>query len=93
MRREDGHDFKPKNTIPIVSSIVVWGCFSANGTGNISVIDARMNAAVYQNILEANLMISVENLELPLDWILDQKHAAKSTKKCFKENNANILAN
>ena len=64
---------EPNNTIPTVkfsgSSIRVWGCVSANGTGNISVIDGRMNAAEYQNILEANLMISVENLALPCDRI------------------------
>ena len=49
-------------------SIMVWGCFSAKDTGNVSIIDGKMNAAVYQNILEANLMISVENLELSPDW-------------------------
>ena len=42
--------------------MMVWG-FSAKGTGNKSVIDGRMNAAAYQNILDANLMILVENLE------------------------------
>ena len=36
--------------------------FFAKGTGNISVIDGRINASAYQNILEANLMNSVENL-------------------------------
>ena len=51
---------------------MVWGYFSAKGTGNISAIEGRINAAAYQNILEANLMISVENLELPLDWIFQQ---------------------
>ena len=45
-------------------NIMVRGCFSAKGTGNITVIDGRMNATAYQNILEANLMISVENFEL-----------------------------
>ena len=88
--REDGHAFKPKNTIPTVKfggGIRVWGCFSANGTGNISVIDGRMNAAAYQNILVANFMISVENLELNLDGIFKKdnvpKHPAKSTKNGY----------
>ena len=49
--------------------ILVLGCFSENGTGNISVIYGRIDAAAYQTILEANLMISVENLEHPPDWI------------------------
>ena len=48
-------------------SIMAWGCSSANCTGNTSVIDSRMKAAAYQNILEANLMIFIENLELPFD--------------------------
>ena len=54
-----------------------------------------MNTAAYQNILEANLLISVENRELPLDLIFQQdndpKHTAKSTKKWFHENNVNVL--
>ena len=40
---------------------------SVKDTGNISVIDGRMNGAVYQNILEADLMILVKNLELSPD--------------------------
>ena len=32
--------------------------------GSISLIDGRMNAAAHQNILEANFMIPVENIEL-----------------------------
>ena len=70
---------------------IVCGCFSTNGPGNISVLDGRMNASVYK----ANLMISVENLELSPGWIFQQdnnpKHTAKSTKKWFAENNLDIL--
>ena len=40
-------------------------------------------------------MISVENLEFPLDWIFQQdndpKHTAKATKKLFHENTENVL--
>ena len=49
-----------------------------------------MDSAVYQNILEANLMTSVENLELPPDWIFQQDndpmYTAKFTKKWLAEN-------
>ena len=44
-----------------------------------------MNAAVYQIILEANLMISVKSPELPPDWILQQDNDLKSTAKSTKE--------
>ena len=76
-------------------SIMVWEYFSAKSTGNISVIDGRMNAAEYQNILEGNLTISVESLQLPPDWIFrqdnDPEHTAKTTKKLLVENILNIL--
>ncbi|XP_061634501.1 GDP-L-fucose synthase-like isoform X2 [Phyllopteryx taeniolatus] len=37
----------PKNTIPTVKfgggNMMVWGCFSANGTGKLHIIEGRMN--------------------------------------------------
>ena len=98
--RNDGNALKPKNTVLTVkfggAHILVWGCFFLQkNTVNISVIDGRMDAAAYQNILEANLMISVENLEFSPDWTsqqyYDPKHLTKSSKKCRGENNLNIL--
>ena len=61
------------------------GCFSAKGVGKISVIDRKMNALKYKEILQENLMSSVESLKLPSDYIFqldnDRKYTAKSTKK------------
>lgn len=45
---------------------------------NTSVIYRRMNAEAHQKILEANLMISGEKLELPLDWILQQNYSKET---------------
>ena len=92
--REDEHAFK-KKTIPTVKfgcgSIMVWGCASANGTGNIAVIDGRMNPASYQNILEANLIIS----ELPLigfsNKIMTRKTHSKVYENMVHESNVNAL--
>ena len=63
-------------------SIMIWGCFSAKGVGKISVIDSKMNAQKYKQILQENLMSSVESLELASDYIFQQDNdTAKSTKK------------
>ena len=41
-----------------------------------------MNAAACQNILEENLKISVENIELPLDWIFQQDNITSPKAHC-----------
>ena len=45
---KEGEAYSPKNTIPTVKfgggSIMIWGCFSAKGVGNILVTDGKMNA-------------------------------------------------
>ena len=40
-------------------NIMLWGCFSANSTNNIHLIKGRMNAEMYQDILNPNLQESV----------------------------------
>ena len=88
-----------QRTLPTVKfsrgSIMIWGCFSVKGVGKISVIDGKINAPKYKQILQENLMSSVESLELPSDYIFQQdndlKHTAKSTKKWLSENNVNVL--
>ena len=87
--RKDSEACLPKNTVPRVKvsggSIMIWGCFSAKSVINISVIDDKMNAQKYKQILQETLMSSVDSLELPSDYIFQQnndpKHTAKSTKK------------
>ena len=37
-------------------------CFSAKGMGKMSVIDGKMNVQKYKQILQENLMSSVESL-------------------------------
>ena len=69
--RKDGEAYSPKNTVPTVKfgggSIMIWECFSVKGVGKISVIDSKMNAQKYKEILQENMMSSVESLELPSD--------------------------
>ena len=43
--------------------------FSAKGVDKISVIDGKMNAQMYKQILQENLMSPFGSLELPSDYI------------------------
>ena len=89
MWRKDGEACSPKNTVATDKfgggSIMIWGYFSVKGVGKISVIDGKMIAQKYKQILPENLMSSVVILELPSDNIFlrgkDSKHTVKSTKK------------
>src|SRR4029434_3358513 len=36
-------------------NIMVWGCFSAYGTGKLYTIEVRMNGKMYRDILDKNL--------------------------------------
>uniref|UniRef100_A0A8C4DQ66 NACHT domain-containing protein n=1 Tax=Dicentrarchus labrax TaxID=13489 RepID=A0A8C4DQ66_DICLA len=54
--RSNGTAHHPKNTIPTVKfgggNIMVWGCFSAYGTGKLHIIEGRMNGKIYRDFLD-----------------------------------------
>ena len=97
--RKPGTAHHLPNTIPIVKhgggSIMLWGCFSAAGTGRLVAIEWRMNAAKYREILEENLFQSAQDLRLSR-WFTfqqdnDPKHTAKTTKEWLQNNSVNVL--
>ena len=58
--RKRNAEYSPKNTIPTVKhgggNLMLWGCFSAKGTGRLHRIEERMNGAMYLEILGDNLL-------------------------------------
>ncbi len=87
------------NTVPTVKhgggSIMLWGCFSAAGTGRLVAIEGKMNAAKYRDILDENLLQSAQDLRLSRRFTFQQdndpKHTAKITKEWLHNNSVTVL--
>ena len=60
------HAWRKPGTIPTVKhgggSIMLWGCFSAAGTGRLVSIEAKTNGVKYREILDENLLQGTQNL-------------------------------
>ncbi|KAI4886714.1 hypothetical protein NFI96_001527 [Prochilodus magdalenae] len=87
--RTKDDEYHPKNTIPTVKhgggGIMLWGWFSAHGTGRLHCIKERMTGAMYCEILGNNLLSSVRALKMGHGWVFqhdnDPKHTARITKE------------
>uniref|UniRef100_A0AAQ5ZFC8 PLAC domain-containing protein n=1 Tax=Amphiprion ocellaris TaxID=80972 RepID=A0AAQ5ZFC8_AMPOC len=97
--RKPGTAHHLPNTIPTVKhgggSIMLWGCFSAAGTGRLVAIEGKMNVVKYRDILEENLFQSALDLRLGRRFTFQQdndpKHTAKITKEWLQNNSVIIL--
>ena len=97
--RKRNAEYNPKNTIPTVKhgggNLMLWGCFSAKGTGRLHRIERRMNGTLYLEILGDNLLSSVRALKMGRGWVFqhdnDPKHMAKATKEWVKKKHIKVL--
>ncbi|XP_078038033.1 uncharacterized protein LOC144470587 [Augochlora pura] len=59
-------ELNQKNVIPRVKygdgQVMVWGCMSYHGVGNLAFIDDTMNASIYINVLRNNLLTSTTKM-------------------------------
>ena len=74
---------------------MLWGCFSATGTGRLHHIEGRMNGAMYWETLGDNLLPSLRALKMGRGWVFqhdnDPKHTAKATKEWLKKKPIEVL--
>ncbi len=64
--QQPGEEYKDKCVLPTVKhaggGVVVWGCMSAAGTGEIQFIEGTMNANMYCDILKRSRIPSLRRL-------------------------------
>lgn len=91
--RTPHEEFEPNCTVPTVKhgggSVMIWGCFTQRGVGNLCILDRIMDRFYYREILERNLLPSIEQLSLQNQCIFmhdnDPKHTSKLIKDWLKE--------
>lgn len=76
--------------------LMVWGCLSSKGgIGPIDRVKGTMNADVYQEVLDENLIGHIKDAFPDRDFIFQQDgarcHTAKSTLKWFEEHQIPIV--
>ncbi len=83
--RKPGTAHHLSNTVPTVKhgggSIMPVGVFSAAGTGRLVAIEGKMNVAKYRDILDENLLQSVQDLRLGRRFTFQQDNDPKHTAK------------
>uniref|UniRef100_A0A8C6XQK8 Tc1-like transposase DDE domain-containing protein n=1 Tax=Naja naja TaxID=35670 RepID=A0A8C6XQK8_NAJNA len=84
-----------KSSVKFPQSVLIWGAMSSAGVGPLCFIKSRVNAAVYQEILEHFILPSTDELYGDADFIFQQDlapaHTAKSTKIWFNDRGITVL--
>ena len=73
-----------KSSVKFPQSVLVWGGMSSAGVGPLCFIKTRVNAAVYQDILEHFMLSSADHLYGDADFLFKQDLAPAHTAKLQK---------
>ena len=92
------HIWRKPGTISTVKhdgGSMLWGCFSAAGTGRLARIEGKMKGAKYRPILDENLLQRAQDLRLGQRFTFqqdnDSKHTAKTTQERLQDKSLNVL--
>lgn len=74
-----------KRTVKFPKSLMVWGCMSSQGVGELAFVEGTMNSAKYQNVLENYLLPSIHKLKnCDGEFTFQQDGASCHTSKTTK---------
>ncbi len=86
--RRPGEEYQENCALPTVKhgggGIMVWGCMSAAGTGELRLIEGNMDSNMYCDILKQKMMPFLQKLCQTAVFLHnnDPKHTAKMTLTC-----------
>lgn len=98
VRRPVGKRNDTRYLIPTVKhgdgNIMVWSIFSAEGVGPLVQINGKINAIMYREILQNNLLHFAAE-KMPINWIFqhdnDPKHCSKLVKDWLLSTNIQVM--
>ncbi len=93
-----GEESKEKCMVPTVKhgggSVLMWGCMSAAGVGELHFIDGIMNSQMYCSILKEKMLPSLRALgrrRALFQHDNDPKHTSKATVGFLKKNRVKVI--
>ncbi len=95
--RRKGEEYKEKCMVPTVKhgggSVLMWGCMSAAGVGELHFIDGIMNSQMYCSILKEKMLPSLRALgrRALFQHDNDPKHTSKVTVGFLKKNRVKVI--
>ena len=77
-------------------SVMIWGCMTVHGVGLMCRIEGKMDASLYEEILEDDLLGTVEYYGMDREDLIfqqdnDSKHTSKCAQRWFKDNGIKVL--
>ncbi len=92
-----GEEYKEKCMVPTVKhgggSVLMWGCMSAAGVGELHFIDGIMNSQMYCSILKEKMLPSLRAIGRGalFQHDNDPKHTSKATVGFLKKNRVKVI--
>ncbi|KAK3526883.1 hypothetical protein QTP86_003600 [Hemibagrus guttatus] len=94
---QPSEEYKDKCVLPTVKhgggSVMVWGCMSAAGTGELQFIAGTMNANMYCDIRKQSMILSIrrQGRRAVFQHDNDPKHTSKATTALLKKLRVKVM--